>query len=98
MKKIISLGFCLILAFPSVANILPVELFSKKSQFSQLKISPKGTYFSAITQEAPGKEGKNTLIIFDRKTLKPIHTVFFQANAQVGNYQWSSDSRGVLEK
>jgi len=71
-----------------------VEHFSKGSEYSNVKISPKGTYLAVMTQP----EGKNILLILDAKNFQLKHGVQFPSNAQVGNYHWVNDERVVLEK
>lgn len=71
-----------------------VEHFSKGSEYSNVKISPKGTYLAVMTQP----EGKNVLMILDTKNFQVQHGVQFPGNAQVGNYHWVNDERVVLEK
>ncbi|WP_299497360.1 S9 family peptidase, partial [uncultured Shewanella sp.] len=70
------------------------SLFSRSSQFTQVKISPQGDYISAITD----KEGKQALLLLNAKTLELIHLVDFPDNAQVGNYVWANHQRLVMQK
>lgn len=98
MRYIFTLIIGFFVCFSSLAAHLPIELFSKDAQFTNVQISPNGSYISAVTKQTPGKEGKNTLIILERESLKPTYVVHFPGNAQVGQYQWSSDSRVVVSK
>ena len=98
MRYIFTLLFGALISLPSLASVLPIELFSKDVRFSNVKISPDGRYIGAITKETPGKEGKNTLVILERESLKPTYVVHFPGSAQVGNYQWSNNSRVVVAK
>ena len=70
------------------------ELFSKSSEFYNVKISPAGDYLSLVTSHS----GKDKLLIIDSKTKKPLHVVYFPGNAQVGDYMWVNDERIVLQK
>ncbi len=74
--------------------ILPVELFSQGAQYSDVRLSPTGKYYSVISE----MEGKDMLIIIERATNKPTYVVRFPSNAQVGDYAWVNDERVVVEK
>ncbi|MCL1123572.1 alpha/beta hydrolase family protein [Shewanella surugensis] len=85
------------LSLAQTASQTPNELatlFSRSSQFSQVKISPNGDYISAITH----KEGKTALLLLNATTLELLHLVRFSSNAQVGDYIWANDQRLVMEK
>lgn len=75
-------------------TLLPVELFSEGEQYSDVRLSPTGEYLSVISE----MDGKNILIIIDRKINKPTYVVRFPANAQVGDYTWVNDERVVVAK
>ncbi|WP_299795186.1 S9 family peptidase [uncultured Shewanella sp.] len=97
MKLIKFFSFtCLtILSFAATAKIEnPAQVFSRSAEFSNVKISPGGDYLSTITT----KDSKKVLIILDAKTKKPLHSVYFSTNAQVGDYEWVNDERIVLQK
>ncbi|MCG9697799.1 S9 family peptidase [Shewanella sp. Isolate11] len=70
------------------------SLFSRSAEFSNVKVSPDGSYLSAIAS----KEGKNILMILDAKTKKTTNVVHFPDNAQVGGYEWVNEERVVLAK
>ncbi|QSX41138.1 alpha/beta hydrolase family protein [Shewanella cyperi] len=70
------------------------ETFARPSQYSNVKLSPDGTYLSAIMIN----EGKAKLVILDTETLNFKHAVFFPGNAQVGDYEWVNGERIVLAK
>ena len=78
----------------TAAEKIPIEFFSKGSEYSNVKISPDGNYI-AVTSKP---QGKNIIAIINRKTFEVTHVVRFPENAQVGNYQWVNDNRIVLEK
>ncbi|WP_299496486.1 prolyl oligopeptidase family serine peptidase, partial [uncultured Shewanella sp.] len=84
------------IADPAVDStpIDPANLFSLSSEYSQVKISPKGDYISAIKVF----EGKKLLVTLDAKTKKLLHAVHFPDNAQVGDYAWANHERLVLQK
>ncbi|RTR29274.1 alpha/beta hydrolase family protein [Shewanella atlantica] len=93
--KFFSFACLSILSYNAVAKIEnPAEVFSRSAEFSNVKISPGGDYLSTITT----KDSKKVLIILDAKTRKPLHSVYFSTNAQVGDYQWVNDERVVLQK
>ena len=86
--------FVMVVSFSAISKPLAIKYFSKKSEFSQVQISPSGKYISAVTNN----EGKKVLAIFDRKTLKMIHVVYFNNRAQVGTYNWVNNERLVIAK
>ncbi|WP_434930698.1 alpha/beta hydrolase family protein [Shewanella sp. HL-SH5] len=88
--------FLLLLIFtsPFALSNNSAELFSKGSQYSNVKISPTGDYLSAITSF----EGKNVLVVMASDSKKLLNTVHFGENAQVGDYQWVNNERIVLAK
>lgn len=101
MRKALLLGTCALLSLPTFAKpsqFLSAEqaakLFSRGAEFSQLKISPKGDYISAITEN----DGKRVLVVLDTDSKKLINALNFPGNAQVGAYYWANDERIVLEK
>lgn len=75
-------------------NNIPIEHFSRSTEYSQVKISPKGDYLAVVTKP----EGKSVLAILDMKTFKVLHAVQFPGNAQVGRYSWVNDERVVIQK
>jgi len=93
--KLFSFTCLAILSHNAVAKIEnPAQVFSRSAEFNNVKISPNGDYLSTITT----KDGKNVLLILEIKTKKPVHSVYFANNAQVGNYEWVNDERVVLQK
>jgi len=84
-----------LLFIPSVfSQPLSVEYFSKRTKFSDIKISPTGKYISAVTDH----ENKNVLTIFDRNSFKILHVIYFPFKAQVGDYHWVNENRVVVSK
>ncbi|MEQ2351892.1 alpha/beta hydrolase family protein [Pseudoalteromonas piscicida] len=94
MKKFIALMLLPLAAKAFAKQEIPLESFSKGSEFSDVKISPNGEYLSFITK----REGKNTLGFLQLDKFKLIHAVRFNDNAQIGRYEWVNDDRVVLEK
>ncbi|MGZ9896926.1 alpha/beta hydrolase family protein [Shewanella gaetbuli] len=72
----------------------PADLFSKSSQYSNVKISPSGDYLSAIAH----RESKNILVVMEADSKKLLNMVHFGDNAQVGDYQWVNEERVVVAK
>ncbi|WP_372931286.1 alpha/beta hydrolase family protein [Shewanella putrefaciens] len=70
------------------------QLFSKGSEYSNVKISPTGKYLSAITSV----DGKKVLLVLDAQTKKLLNAIRFPSNAQVGDYEWANSERVVLAK
>ncbi|MCL1090849.1 S9 family peptidase [Shewanella profunda] len=70
------------------------QLFSKGSEYSNVKISPTGKYLSAITSV----DGKKVLLVLDAQTKKLLNAIRFPSNAQVGDYEWANSERIVLAK
>lgn len=70
------------------------QLFSKGSEYANVKLSPTGKYISAITKV----EGKSVLLVLQNADKKLINAIRFPGNAQVGTYEWASDERIVLAK
>ena len=87
MSRLIIIISCLLTSFISNAKPkpLPIETFSKASEFGSVKISPTGKYLAVMTQP----NGKNSLMILDTDTFKVLHAINFPKNAQVGNYYWA---------
>ncbi|WP_462166062.1 hypothetical protein [Pseudoalteromonas sp. GB43] len=96
MSRLIIIISCLLTSFISNAKPkpLPIETFSKASEFGSVKISPTGKYLAVMTQP----NGKNSLMILDTDTFKVLHAINFPKNAQVGNYYWVNEERIVLAK
>ncbi|MEH6815171.1 MAG: S9 family peptidase [Pseudoalteromonas distincta] len=75
-------------------DLVPIESFSKDTEFAGVKISPDGKYLAVITRP----EGKNVLVILITDTFEVSHAIRFPDNAQVGNYYWVNNERIVLAK
>ncbi|QUI72499.1 S9 family peptidase [Pseudoalteromonas sp. M8] len=94
MKKLLILILSLMATAVFAQQDIPLEAFSKGSEFSSVKISPNGEYLGFITKA----EGKSILGFLELDGFKVIHAVRFNGNAQVGRYEWVNDNRVVLEK
>lgn len=84
--------------FSAVANNVQVpkaiEAFAKADLWSKVKVSPKGDYLSALTHH----EGRQKLVVLNRRTLKTINVLGFKAPFNVGDYHWVSPVRLALQK
>lgn len=79
---------------PTVNPLSQAQLFSQGDEYSEVKISPSGKYFSAISSI----DSKKVLLVIETKTKTLINAIRFRGNAQVGTYAWASDERLVLAK
>ncbi|NQZ09038.1 MAG: hypothetical protein HRT35_17925, partial [Algicola sp.] len=71
-----------------------IKNYAKDDKWSEVKISPTGDYLSAVTR----LEGKKVIMLFDLKTLKPLHSMNFKGFAQPGEYHWISEKRIIAQK
>lgn len=71
-----------------------IALFTKPYEFSEVKLSPEGSYISVIKNT----DNIRSLIILDAKTFKPTYQAKFAGDEEVGNYAWVNDSRLAIEK
>ncbi|WP_227006590.1 alpha/beta hydrolase family protein [Shewanella donghaensis] len=97
MKCTAVLVGCLLTFTPQFVNATSLshsDLFSRGAEYTDVKISPEGEYLSALTTH----DGKKTLIILETESLKMINALKFPGNAEVGNYEWVSEDRIVLQK
>ena len=100
MKKILTAISALSLLSTSTFAQLPkeldkqIELFTKPYQYSNVKISPQGSYLSIIHND----NNIRRLIILDAKTMKPTYVARFPGDEEVGNYTWVNDERVAIEK
>jgi len=73
---------------------IPIESFSKDTEYSQVTISPSGEYLAVVNKV----KGKNVLVILDAQTFKTLHAVSFRGDAQVGDYHWVNNERVAIAK
>jgi dipeptidyl aminopeptidase/acylaminoacyl peptidase len=93
MKTIITM-LLLFISTTAQTEALPAEYFTKAAQFSSIKLSPDGLYFAATVP----KENRTTLVIVDRKKMKPIQSFGFGKNEHIGKFSWASNTRLVYSK
>ncbi|GAB2707537.1 alpha/beta hydrolase family protein [Aliiglaciecola aliphaticivorans] len=90
----ISLIFSLLLFCSSVlANELPIEQFSKHSDYLDMTISPDGKHLLARVHH----EGEISLIFLDAKNMKIIGGVRPKEGDIIHSAQWVSDERVVYQ-
>ncbi len=77
---------------PAAKGAPSIAEFERPQEFSQVKISPDGKYFSAILP-MPHKPHENILAILDGKTAKVVRAIPSSADELIGDYQWTSDDR-----
>ncbi|MCL1077033.1 S9 family peptidase [Parashewanella spongiae] len=71
-----------------------ISIFTKPYQYSEVKISPNGTYISFIYNE----NNIRKLAFLDAKTYQATYVVRFSGDEEVGSYEWVNDERVALEK
>jgi len=94
MFKYLILITLLLTSISGQAKPLSFAHFSKGAEFFTVKLSPDGKYVAAITK----LDDKNALIILNRKDMSMKHVVKFDKNEQVGDYDWVSNERIVLQR
>lgn len=70
-----------------------VSLFSQKSSYTGVKISPDGRFLSAIVNI----ENKTALAIIERKGFKMVNAIRFPGREEVGDYFWANNERLVVK-
>lgn len=63
------------------------------SQYQNAKISPDGEHLGVSLRH----NGREKLVFLERKTMKPVGQVAFQANYEPGNYYWVNNERVVIQ-
>lgn len=77
----------LLLVNVATAHAISVKDFTRYGEFENVIISPNGTYL-AVTQRRGNIE---SLIVLNRKTLKPKNITNFGKNLSISNIIWSSE-------
>ena len=80
---------CLAINASFAANKPTIDDLVKPSKYRNIKISPDGKYFSAAVEA----DGKNTVVIIDRKTMEITGVVAFTGKEQIGNTFWVNNER-----
>jgi len=94
LKSLVMALSFLLVANTSFALALPVEFFAKKSQFNSIKLSPDGEHFAATVPN----ENTTQLVVFNRKTMKPVINYGFGEHEHIGKFYWLNDQRLVYTK
>lgn len=85
---------CLMFSMSVFSKLVPIENFVKFPEYSNVRISPNGEYLAVISS----RNEKRALSIMETKSFKVMHIVHFDKDAQVGDYNWVSNDRVVLQK
>lgn len=78
-----------------LADLAPSGLaaFTTHPRFTEAKISPRGTYLAAISQQA----GRRSLVFVNLLTRKPASSLDPGRGSMVGDFHWVNDERVVIE-
>lgn len=78
-----------------LADLAPSGLaaFTTHSRFTEAKISPRGTYLAAISQQG----GRRSLVFVNLLTRKPASSLNPGRGSMVGDFHWVNDERVVVE-
>ena len=68
-------------------KILPLEDFTKPSEFTNVSISPDGKKLAGVME----LDGMDKVAIIDLKNMKPLSAKTFGENRRVGNLTWAND-------
>ncbi|HTV86416.1 MAG TPA: S9 family peptidase [Dyella sp.] len=79
---------------PSPHQLPPIGNFIRQPDFSQVSMSPDGTYIGTLVPE-PGNPYGNLLAILDARTGKAVHLLRSGAHALIHDYFWVGDKRIV---
>jgi dipeptidyl aminopeptidase/acylaminoacyl peptidase len=98
-SRLLALAALVAASAPAVAADPPppaptgIARFTRFPRFVDAKISPKGTYLAAVTQEG----GRRRLVFFDLRTRKQIWALNPDPENQAGRFTWVNDERVVIE-
>ena len=67
--------------------------FTAHPRFTEAKISPRGTYLAAISQQG----GRRSLVFVNLATRKPASSLNPGRGSMVGDFHWVNDERVVAE-
>jgi dipeptidyl aminopeptidase/acylaminoacyl peptidase len=70
-----------------------IAAFARNAKFTTAKISPKGTYFAALSEEG----GKRTLAFINLATHEFTFVLKPEGDSTIGNFYWANDERVVIE-
>ncbi len=89
----LALAAAILLSTSALAQPVPVEHFSRSSQFADVRISPDGKHLAAVTRH----EGRRSLAFMKTDTLDPVGALRFQSSEEVGSFWWVNNERLVIE-
>ncbi len=72
----------------SFSKILPLEDFTKPSEFTNVVISPDGKKLAGVME----LDGMDKVAIIDLENMKPLSAKTFGENRRVGNLTWANDN------
>jgi len=93
MKTLLSL-LILLFSLYSFSQPLPVELFTKNSQFNSIKLSPDGKHFAATVP----KENTTQLVVINRQSMEVVISYGFGEFEHMGQFYWLNEQRLVYTK
>jgi dipeptidyl aminopeptidase/acylaminoacyl peptidase len=73
----------------TAAKKIPVEDFFKDNDFVSVQLSLDGTYLTGILE----KEGKQRLVVLNRKTMKPENVISMKGREEVAAVVWLNNER-----
>ncbi|WP_158543292.1 alpha/beta hydrolase family protein [Dyella psychrodurans] len=74
---------------------LPISNFMRQPDFSEVTLSPDGSYIGALIPE-PGNPYGNLIAILDAKTAKVVHLLHSGRFSLIQDYFWVSNRRVVM--
>ncbi|HZX95922.1 MAG TPA: prolyl oligopeptidase family serine peptidase [Myxococcales bacterium] len=70
-----------------------IAVFSRDPQFISVKVSPKGTYLAALSEES----GQRSLSFIEQASHKIIYTLRPEGQTTLGRFFWANDERVVIQ-
>lgn len=71
-----------------LSKILPIEDFTKPSEFTNISISPDGKKIAGVME----LNGKDKIAIIDIKKMKPLSAKTFGENRRIGSLSWANNN------
>ena len=75
------------------SQINTLELFAKKNEVVDVKLSPSGKYLGIRRIQ----DGESRLVVLDVKSKELVSHIEFRRKAQVGAFRWANDERVIIE-
>ncbi len=86
MKKLLILSLLFLSGIVN-SKTIPLEDFTKPSEFTNVSISPDGKKLAGVME----LDGMDKVTIIDLKNMKPLSAKTFGENRRVGNLTWAND-------